>query len=108
MHEGEIVTCFLLPSDEELSESIQPGRAPFHYPSLRLVAFHHVVQIFAFVPDVRNVPSLDDSTFYLGKIVSLVQTQVLRMIGRWRRSFDDDAIERVHRGLHVMDIDWLR
>ncbi len=80
MDEGKIVLCFLFKSYEEFSESIQPGCTAFNDPSLRLVAFHDVIQILALVPDVWNVSSLYYSSFNLGEIVSLVQTDVLWVV----------------------------
>jgi hypothetical protein len=68
------------------------------------VTFHHVVQILASVPDVRDVISVDDTSLDLREIVSLVQTEVLRMIRSHRWSWHDDPVGRLEDRFHVVDV----
>ena len=68
------------------------------------MAFHHVVQILASVPDVREVFPVDDTRLDLGEIVSLVQTDVLWMIRPPRSSLHDDPVGRIEDRLHVVDV----
>ena len=57
------------------------------------MAFHDIIQILASVPDVWNVTSFDDSTFYLWKIIPLVEAYVLGIIEDWQWSFDYNAVK---------------
>jgi|GEM_PF-2609656 hypothetical protein len=68
-----MILRFLFKPYEELSESIEPRSTSFNNPSLGLVTFGDMVQIFALVPDVRNVFSFNDSFFYLRIIEPFVK-----------------------------------
>ena len=56
------------------------------------------------MPDVRDVSSLDRTRLDLWEIVPLVETQILSVIWSGWMSPHHDAVERLHRGLHVVDV----
>ena len=57
------------------------------------MTYHYVVEILSSVPDVGDVISFDDGSFYLWIIVPLVKADVLRMVEDWQWSFDYDTVK---------------
>ena len=57
------------------------------------MAFYDVLQILSSVPDVWNIVSFDDGSFYFGEIVSPVEADVLGMVEDWCRSSNYNAVD---------------
>ena len=81
-----------------------PGIGPLYDPPPPFVVASSLPSLLASVADVRHVPSFENLSFYLWKVVPLVKAQVLPPVLPGSGSFDHDAVQRFHGCFHVMRV----
>jgi len=106
MKHCQVVLNFLLASDEQPSETIQPRVRSFHNPATCSVAWdpYLVLLFFTTGANVRRVSVLRQQLVDFGKVVSFVQAHVLRFFFRRLWSLHGYALQRRASQFHVVPI----
>src|SRR6266487_1068136 len=95
MEKGEVVLRFFIPANQETTKAIHPGMCPFHHPPTSFEAgfpFERL-RLFPTRPDMGGEAEVVKDVAHLLVIVSLVQAHPLRLLLRWLRTVDDDALD---------------
>ncbi len=105
MQQRSVIFCFLFPTDENPSESIEPAVGAFHHPTSWAIARSSpaCLGLFTPCPDMGNESRLFDPLAYLRKIIPLVQAQMdlvfaLGWIGDWH------TVHRLLEKLHIVAV----
>ncbi len=101
-----VILRFLLPADQDSTESIHPAVGPFRHPAAGLEPCgpSNQLRFLATRTNVRREPELPRQITYFVKVIPFVQTQALRLLQRRSRSFHRNAFHRLPRQLEVVDV----
>ena len=106
MEHREVVFGFFLPSNEHAPEAIHPTVCAHRDPAAGFEAGASFDQLSLLAPraDMGREPQLTEQVTDFVKVVSLVQTQVLRFVQTRPRSFSGPALDRFAHQLEVIDL----
>jgi hypothetical protein len=85
----------LVVSNQQRTTLREPCQCSFHDPAPRRVSLSlALIEFFlADLTDVRRVMIVHSCLIARGIIIALIQTKMLRRLGRWRWPLDDNGLE---------------
>src|SRR5437763_10422533 len=100
MQHSQVVTSFLLPTDQDPPKSIEPAMGSLHLPAPRSIARYHAQFGGFFVPgfDMAYITQLFEQFSYSRRVVAFIQAKILRLFfTRFRAVYDDVAKGRFNQ-----------
>src|SRR3990172_8377102 len=106
MEHSDIVFNFLLPTDEQPTEAIHPRVSPLDNPSSRSIAWDVLFGRLLFAPtaNVRRIAVAVHQLAHRRVVVPLIQTHVLRLFRRWRRTLHRYRLDSGLGHLHIVTV----
>src|SRR3972149_10307887 len=105
MHQGQIVFNLLFKAHRQLAKAVVPGVRALYHPAPRRMSPPAWPQLpLSLATDVGNITPLPPPLIDLRVIVTLIQTQVLRVVGCYRGPWGHDRIQSGESRLHVMAV----
>ena len=106
MQKGQIILGFFVPAHQNATKAIQPTMTPLDHPPARFLASlaHHHLGFYPPRANVRRKAKLLKDAEDLIVVVDFIQATALRVLCRWFRPFDQDALESELHQLHIMAV----
>src|SRR5260221_12543023 len=106
MKESEIILHLLFPTNQQTTRAIDPGMAPFHYPTASTIAKDNLFVSFLFpsTADVRLVMTRQQFLIDRRGVVGGVQAEMLWLLFRGLGATDHQSAEGGTGQAHIMTI----
>src|SRR5512143_1342725 len=106
MQKDQVILGFLIPAPQNAAKPIQPAMTPLDPPPARFLAglARHRLGFYATRANVRRKAKLLKDATDLIVVIAFVQAQALRVLCRWFRPLDQDALKSAPHQLHIMAV----
>src|SRR5262245_36857927 len=106
MQKAQIVARFLVPADQDASETIHPTMRAFHYPAPRFETglLLEGLGFFPACPDVGSAAKLLQEVANFVIVIAFIQAQSVRCLGGRVRPLGGDTCNRLARHFEVIAI----
>ena len=106
MKHSQVVFDFLLPTDKQAAETIEPGMGALYHPTPRPVGGYSFF-LSDFLPasaDMGGVSPFRQNIPDLIIVISLIKAHILRLLFRWLRSVYHHRLQSCFRQLHIVPV----